>query len=93
MENEIQFLGGQLPPQQINVLTAAASAQAGHAVHSSTSVTGHSLSHILTHYSVWMEFRQATGSPKGYLYKWLIFSLCKINEGQTKTKSICQEEA
>lgn len=68
MENEIQFLGGQLPPQQINLLAAAASTQAVHAVQSGTSVTGHSLSQETSHHTtMWMEFRQATGSTKGYL--------------------------
>lgn len=63
MENEIQFLGGQLPPQQINLQTAAASTQAVHDVQSSRSVTGHSLSQETSYYTaVWMEFRQATGS-------------------------------
>lgn len=80
--------------QQINLLAAAASTQAVHTVHSSTRGTGHSLSQETSyHTTVCMESRQAAGSTNGYLYKWLIFSFCKVNEGQTKIKSISQQKA
>lgn len=68
MENEIHFLRGQLPSQQINLLAAAAPTQAVPTVQSSRSVTGHSLLQETSYHTTpWMEFRQATGSTTGHL--------------------------